>query len=489
MLAGDLEFLLGLGDPSLPLSKQPRLQLPQYKLDLVSRNTNEIYHYPSPLHAVALQSPLFTSSLSQSSSQEELDDGPAEPAKLDSPARAPAGSQEKHRAQLDRYIAKLVLRHKCRSAVGRPETGYLAGNQKSMSVPSVCSAMLGPSQLIISAPGWKVRQRISTCSHLRSPEGSEGMRDSQVLDGQGEFDPFLEISSVHSCTTNLSQASEPSVMCLPEPVQPFQDPSLISYSNRPPTGLERGVLDWVGGIHHHFVPVQSPTRKELPSLQATVALDKLYKGKHASRELVKTTERLEKPAERSWLSPRELLRRWSLRCKPSTCARNRTRASSEINVHLASGLVDHSDPHAGKGKAMKPRWASVLEISSKASGRHRPKAGNIHLPPLRNRHLAFSSDSPTLLYSLGDSHLDLPPRQWAGFAGSGSSLREVDATSAISLNGDWILHHLGDRWPHASATLDSADLPVSNFKLRRSRSFKELKRMMSRSRKGAKANK
>ncbi|XP_015267662.1 PREDICTED: uncharacterized protein LOC107111235 [Gekko japonicus] len=433
---GDLEFLLGLGDLSLPLSKNPSLQLLQYKSDLVSRNTNEIYHYPSPLHAVALQSPLFTSSLSQSSSQEELDEGPVELAGVSSPKRMLPSSTEQQRAQLDRYIAKLVLRYKCRSAVNRTEVGFLSGNQKSLSMLSVCSSMLGASQLLASAPGWKIRRRISTCSHFRSPEGSEGARDSQVLDGQGDFTTFPEISSIQSSTTNLSKASEPSVMSLPDPLPPYQEPSRTSCPKKPPGGSERGVLEWVDRTHCYIVQVESPARKVLSLPPAAVDLDKLYKGKHASRELVKTAERLEKPAERSWLSPRELLRKLSLRRKPSNRVGSRARASSEINVHAAAGLVC-------------------------------------------NASFCF----------LGGSHLDLPPRQRAGFAGSGSGLGEADATSAISLNGDWILHHLGDRWPHGSATLDSTDLPVGSFKLRRSRSFKELKRMMSRSIKGARAPK
>ncbi|XP_048369309.1 dapper homolog 2-like [Sphaerodactylus townsendi] len=486
---GDLEFLLGLGDLSLPLSKNPSLQLMQYKSDLVSRNTSEIYHYPSPLHAVALQSPLFTSSLSQSSSQEELDEGPVELARVTTPERAPLSSKEQQRALLDRYIAKLVLRYKCRSVVSRSEVGFLAGSQKSLSMSSVCSSVLGASQLLASAPGWKIRRRISTCSHFRSPEGSEGTQDSQVLDGHGDFSMFPEISSIQSSTTNLSKASEPSVMSLPDPLPLYREPSLTSCPKKPPGGLGRGAVDLVDRTPRYIVQVESPVRKVLTLPQAAMDLDKLYKGKHASRELVKTAEKPEKPTERNWLSPRELLRKLSLRRKPSNRMASRARASSEINVHAAAGLACHGDPQVGKGKAVKTKWASVLEISNKAPGRHRMKAGAFHPPHPLHRHLAFSADSPATFCFLGGSHLDLPPRQQAGFAGRGSGLGEADATSAISLNGDWILHHLGDRWPHGSATLDSADLPVGSFKLRRSRSFKELKRMMSRSLKGARTPK
>lgn len=475
---GDLEFLLGLGDLSLPLSKNPSLQLFQYKSDLVSRNTNEIYHYPSPLHAVALQSPLFTSSLSQSSSQEDLDEGTPESIGADSPERVPVYSKDQQKMRLDRYIATLVLRYKCRSVAGRTEAGYFPGNQKSLSMSSVCSSALGASQLLVPAPGWKIRRRISTCSHMRSPEGSEGTRDSQVLDGQ-DFTPFLEISSIQSSRTNLSKASEPSVMSLPDPFPPYREPLFVPSPKKQPNSLERGVLDWGDGAGRRMIQLETPPRKEAPSSRFAVDLDRLYKGKHASRDLVKTVEKQEKQVERSWLSPRELFRRLSLRRKLSVRTGRRARASSEMNIHVAAGIAD---PHAGKAKAMKPKWTSVLEISGKAHNRPHLKAHTFQPPPGLSRHLAFSGNSPPSACFLGGSQVDLPPWQR-------TRLGEVDATSAVSLNGDWILHHLGDRWPRSSATLDSSDLAVGSFKLRRSRSFKELKRMMSRSIKGSKSTK
>lgn len=53
--------LLGLLSPSSFALIDPKSQLdPRYCADLVSRRTKEVYTYPSPLHAVALQSPLFT---------------------------------------------------------------------------------------------------------------------------------------------------------------------------------------------------------------------------------------------------------------------------------------------------------------------------------------------------------------------------------------------------------------------------------------------
>ncbi|XP_041846647.1 uncharacterized protein si:ch211-168f7.5 [Melanotaenia boesemani] len=52
--------LLNTSSSPSPFQSKPQLD-PRYCTDLVSRRTKEVYSYPSPLHAVALQSPLFTS--------------------------------------------------------------------------------------------------------------------------------------------------------------------------------------------------------------------------------------------------------------------------------------------------------------------------------------------------------------------------------------------------------------------------------------------
>nr|XP_023421911.1 dapper homolog 1 [Cavia porcellus] len=44
---------------------------PKYQCDLVSKNGNDVYRYPSPLHAVALQSPMFLLCLAGTSLREE----------------------------------------------------------------------------------------------------------------------------------------------------------------------------------------------------------------------------------------------------------------------------------------------------------------------------------------------------------------------------------------------------------------------------------
>ncbi|XP_048475592.1 dapper homolog 1-like [Rhincodon typus] len=136
----------------------------KYRCDLVSHHGAEVYHYPSPLHAVALQSPLFVACSAR-----------AYPVCLPPPREAGPGAAgerlpeapEATRGRLDKYISGLVLRSRCRPPTGRSE---LACRAKSLSLSSVYSqsssasggALAGPSPAAVVG-GWKLRRRISTC--------------------------------------------------------------------------------------------------------------------------------------------------------------------------------------------------------------------------------------------------------------------------------------------------------------------------------------
>ncbi|XP_029368121.1 uncharacterized protein LOC115049757 [Echeneis naucrates] len=114
--------LLRIFDPSCstPTSSQhPKPQLdPHYCTDLVSRRTKEIYTYPSPLHAVALQSPLFTSQSQEQSASQSLE-GPqhdklgsnTDPAPPLQPQQLPTLSSL---TQLEQYISRLAQQYHSR---------------------------------------------------------------------------------------------------------------------------------------------------------------------------------------------------------------------------------------------------------------------------------------------------------------------------------------------------------------------------------------
>ncbi|XP_060904236.1 uncharacterized protein si:ch211-168f7.5 [Labrus mixtus] len=113
--------LLPLLDPTsgtTSFNLQPQLD-PRYCTDLVFRRTKEVYPYPSPLHAVALQSPLFTSqsqeqSPSQSPEGAHLDDqqdsntDPTLPLQPHKPTTSPSFTQ------LEQYICRLAHQYRSR---------------------------------------------------------------------------------------------------------------------------------------------------------------------------------------------------------------------------------------------------------------------------------------------------------------------------------------------------------------------------------------
>ncbi|KAF7228312.1 uncharacterized protein si:ch211-168f7.5 [Nothobranchius furzeri] len=108
-----------LNHASSSSSHNSKLQLdPSYCTDLVSRRTKEVYSYPSPLHAVALQSPLFTTqnqehstspSPDETNQEEPLD--PITAAASPQPQQPPTLASITH---LDQYISRLAHQYQSR---------------------------------------------------------------------------------------------------------------------------------------------------------------------------------------------------------------------------------------------------------------------------------------------------------------------------------------------------------------------------------------
>ncbi|KAG5853094.1 hypothetical protein ANANG_G00069460 [Anguilla anguilla] len=163
----------GLGQSQLAsfypnASNQPRLQLdPKFCSDLVSRKTKEVYPYPSPLHAVALQSPLFTSpqdptppnanpNLPPTSEANRHDEPKTEDSVL---TRQQAPS---HLSQLDQYISKLVLQYHSRATT---DLSSRPGSRKWSSGPA-----RGSSQSLTSFDSHSTSSTMTTVSHRGSLE-------------------------------------------------------------------------------------------------------------------------------------------------------------------------------------------------------------------------------------------------------------------------------------------------------------------------------
>lgn len=120
-----LVSLLKLLDPTSSStstsSLHPKPQLdPRYCTDLVSRRTKEVYPYPSPLHAVALQSPLFTSQ-NQEQSASQSPEGPQNDEPLESSADPALPLQPQQPptpasfTQLEQYISRLAHQYHSRT--------------------------------------------------------------------------------------------------------------------------------------------------------------------------------------------------------------------------------------------------------------------------------------------------------------------------------------------------------------------------------------
>ncbi|XP_070772433.1 dapper homolog 2 [Enoplosus armatus] len=105
---GDLDRMMaqGLGyyksvdarKPSICTNLKTSTLDPKFQSNLVSRSGTEVYHYPSPLHAVALQSPIFSHG-----------GDPATSGLLEGHGHPANGSDTLQRAQMG-YIDKLLLR-------------------------------------------------------------------------------------------------------------------------------------------------------------------------------------------------------------------------------------------------------------------------------------------------------------------------------------------------------------------------------------------
>ncbi|XP_036933992.1 uncharacterized protein si:ch211-168f7.5 isoform X2 [Acanthopagrus latus] len=186
-------------------SIHPKPQLdPRYCTDLVSRRTKEVYPYPSPLHAVALQSPLFTSqsqehSASPSPEGPQLDDQqesntdplfPVQPQQPPTPASV---------TQLEQYISRLARQYHSRvtsstsdltsAATPGPVTrrglctpGKSHGSTQSLSAfesrnalsVTPCKSLLGNSARVsLSTTGKKATRNSINLGNLPSATGED----------------------------------------------------------------------------------------------------------------------------------------------------------------------------------------------------------------------------------------------------------------------------------------------------------------------------
>lgn len=198
-----ISSLLPLLDPTSSLHPKPQLD-PRYCTDLVSRRTKEVYPYPSPLHAVALQSPLFTSQ-SQEQSATPSPEGPQPDEPQDSNAD-PTLPLQPHQppppasfTQLEQYISRLARQYHSRvtsstsdltsAATPCPVThrglctpGKSHGSTQSLSAfesrntlsVTPCKSLLGNSARVsLSTTGKKATRNSINLGNLPSATGED----------------------------------------------------------------------------------------------------------------------------------------------------------------------------------------------------------------------------------------------------------------------------------------------------------------------------
>ncbi|XP_066536620.1 dapper homolog 1 [Hoplias malabaricus] len=151
--------------------------LSKYHCDLIAKNGNDVYRYPSPLHAVAVQSPIFFQSMvSQYKEEEGLSKSGEVPEENQKPEQTlgpqntswPA-SQTPLNKRLDSYIFGLLQRRAQPMRTNKPRTSINTDPSKSvLRQASLCvrpsAAGQNPSWTSELKPNWQTSLQAATTS-------------------------------------------------------------------------------------------------------------------------------------------------------------------------------------------------------------------------------------------------------------------------------------------------------------------------------------
>ncbi|XP_058877048.1 dapper homolog 2 [Acipenser ruthenus] len=462
---GDLELLCGLLSlvtlgPQPPRGVNPPLQTlgldRRYRSDLISRNTHEVYPYPSPLHAVALQSPLYTEvqqggpeDLIEDSASTRLAPGPAtqiprirplptNPTPPRANPKPPGGARPSSVGSLaqlgcsgvDRYISQLVLRSRCRPELS---THHKSLSMSSISSSSTSSTVVGGalpslhslhslSSLATAGPGhWKARRRISTCVPAAGVRSPERISSSQLPEGSRNSWVSSRCSP-EELSPGSSAVWEEGIPREEEEEEERPPPGLLSQRNFSQSCLVRDPV------------LHGRSYKRAGSLRWTsLEADRLYQGKHASRELIKASTLSSLNLNRGSCVAEPCLKHAAQGESRDGGERDRDRPPPKPSrpsfwerlEDLVSGSPDRDSPSRDKQAGLhrsgsqqvldrpgrkKQKWTSVLEIPShrdcggerhSGGGRSREEAGTrVSQPDLVSGRLYFGG-SGTCLSSPG----------------------------------------------------------------------------------------
>ncbi|KFP05575.1 Dapper 2, partial [Calypte anna] len=393
---------------------------PKFQNDLVSKNGVDVYPYPSPLHAVALQSPLF--SLVGTSPEADLQAHPSKPIHS-STAPSLVRTRPSPEAKPGGYIHKLLQLTRCKgtsewvTTKSQPATMH----QRLIITPSTGGVKINSSNSQLE------KQTSSLESHQ-----AEGKLQREVLEGEraklqedGEqppSGPALESSAGNSCYpaksaargSPLAEGSESSLECSSSSSQLCQEDSspsswkaqAVPSSKLPLKRCGSAKVPHAGGhdpaargefVHAQFVPAEShQIRVKFASSKTKAVKIKrrnsekvLRPGKQSfSMEKVRGSHRL--PAE--WNQPQRPHGAKSLVQRPSYSGDVTGRSCSEssllpVQLRLPtvpsrpelyrSSVTTLCSLQAPRGdtatKRKQRKWQSTGEISAKP---HLPTSSN-----------------------------------------------------------------------------------------------------------------
>uniref|UniRef100_UPI00398E7D59 dapper homolog 2 n=1 Tax=Pristiophorus japonicus TaxID=55135 RepID=UPI00398E7D59 len=386
---------------------QPNIADQKYRCHLVSKNSSDVYNYPSPLHAVALQSPLFClTGKALSADNRHILSGAAPPNLASRPLETRLG-----------YVSKLTQQHAggiSKAATNRdPETRPKAVmREKDLALPAeavknnsnnntargqvekVAVLQWGNSWREVGLPAETVgtarlrRQVEPGCSML--PVSANRLGEESKAGGSGQhfrsgMKDSLATGGTGACSGLPAQSNSSRLACdgpaAPGPGAPQR------------TGQRSGVTAGRGGetlrksgfVHAQFVPAESRQRGQvLPACGKT----KVAKIKRRNGETARVGKR---PPTRVGGAMGTPVDRSSVMATAGVSPEPPGRSCSESSLHptchglVFQGLALHGVPKAGEqgSKAKQRRWQSSVEIFTRTpAGRpchsaQRPRAGRI----------------------------------------------------------------------------------------------------------------
>nr|XP_046268928.1 dapper homolog 1 isoform X2 [Scatophagus argus] len=199
----------------------------KYHCDLVGRNGSDVYRYPSPLHAVAVQSPVFLQMLSHGGhSRDEGVEGlkpessplctsvsaPLVAQSSSWPAPSTSSSQTPSHKRLDCYILSLVQRRTLGVRTSRPRTSISTDPSKSiLRQASLCVRQLSGSGLgtLRGPAGLAENAAISSPQRQWSMESKPEEKESQNIIPDSSIDTLQHGFKINNTDTAQNQNNFP----------------------------------------------------------------------------------------------------------------------------------------------------------------------------------------------------------------------------------------------------------------------------------------